>query len=101
MSLPSVAIFYNEGKQVGAGLVNVGWTLHPSFFKRCIKDAMDDAWERYREGFTPTQYTKRYDKYFTTEDELRNFTYIIMYEFFVPRDIAFAVYNNKITNEEW
>ncbi len=101
MSLPTYAKFYKENKLVGVGFCNPGWSLSPDGLKRCVSESMDDAWDRYRDNFEPTEYTQRNDKYFTNSDDLKQFEHMEVFGIIIPRDIAIRVYFNKLTGEEW
>lgn len=101
MSLPTYAKFYKDDKIVGVGFCNPGWSVSPDTLKCCIKESMDDAWDRYREDFTPTEYTQRNDKYFTNSDDLKMFDYIKVFDIIIPRDIAMPIYFGKLADEDW
>lgn len=104
MSLPSYAIFYNNGKEVGAGFCNPGWTVTAESLMPCISQAMDDAWDRYRpenkELLDRGEY-QRNSEYFTTEEDLKNFDYMELFDIKVPRHIALHIYFGQMTLEEW
>lgn len=99
MSLPTYATFYKNDKVVGAGFCNPGWFITPESFKSCIPEAMDAAWERYRD--IPKYIDSTLDRYFTTEEDLRNFEYMKLFGVKINRNIALAVYKKTITDSEW
>lgn len=104
MSLPTYGRFYKDGKIVGIGFCNVGWFMNIQGLRRCIKASMDDAWDRYRpkeEVLEDIKTGDQYAEYFTTEDDLKNFEYIKIYEFHIPRKVALAVYFNKDADAVW
>ena len=54
--------------------INVGWFITSHGIKSCIKDAMDESWERYRPEFVmptekwPKEFYDRATPYFTTAE---------------------------------
>lgn len=104
MSLPTHAIFYKGEKAVGAGFCNPGWTLNPESLMPCIKQSMDDAWDRYRpesERLQESEDFSRNEKYFTNADDLKNFEYMEVFEIKIPRHIALHVYFGQMTLDQW
>ena len=101
MSLPTHGYFYKDGKIVGAGFCNPGWFLTADALRGCVKQAMDAAWYRYGDEFKETEWSKRYDDYFTTAEDLRTFDYLSIFEFKIPRDIAMRDYFDDLSDEEW
>lgn len=112
MSLPTQGVFRKDGKIVGVGACNPGWSVNEVLVTRCIKDAMDNAWAYFDpnksgEHFKNEKFVERWErdrankaKYFTTPEDLKNFEYLDIFDYRIPRDYAIAYYFGKISKED-
>lgn len=101
MSLPTYALFVKDEKFVGVGMTNIGLFFDGGQLPRAIRDAMSNAWSRYSECFKPNDWTKRDDHYFTTQEDLESFQFMVLYDFIIPYEVAIKVYAGMYTDDQW
>lgn len=99
MSLPTYGIFYKNENYVGAGFCNVGWFMSDYGLVRCIREAMDNAWEFYREN-PSFELNERERQYFTNEEDLRSFDYLKIYSYNFPREFCMKIYDGEYGSGE-
>lgn len=108
MSLPTDAVFLKKNKIVGLGACNIGWYINPEGILGCIYDAWCNAVAHFRvldpnmDNYSVYQRGKEKEsKYFSTPDDLASFEYVLLYEYYIPREFAESVFNGTRTEEEF